>query len=154
MVSGGRAVRLRGNPEHPVTRGGLCRKVNPWLEVAGDPGRLLQPLRRIAPKGPGTPLGQAFEPISWDEALGLIAERFRIIIDTSGPAAIWPFAGTGNVGFLQGGGLPSGSRLWNHLGVSGHQISICSVSGHMGSATRWVQRSGSTPRTCRRRARW
>ena len=123
-VEGGRAVRLRGNPDHPVTRGGLCRKVTPWLRVAQDPTRLLQPLRRVAPKGLRLPVDEAFEPISWDDALGLIAERFRSIIATFGPAAIWPF--------IQGGALPVGSRLWNHLGVSGHQISICSISGHVG----------------------
>lgn len=134
-VEDGRAVSLRGNPDHPFTRGGLCKKVNPWLDYAAEPGRLLYPLRRTAPKGP-TPDGSApedvFERITWDEALGEIAERFRAIIDRSGPAAIWPFAGTGNVGLLQGGGLPSGSRLWNHLGVSGSQITICSISGHVG----------------------
>lgn len=131
-VEDGRAVRLRGNPDHPFTRGSLCPKVNPWLEIAAEPGRLLRPLRRIAPKGPGIPPDEAFEPISWDEALAEIAERFHHIIATDGPAAIWPFAGTGNVGFVQGGAGPAGNRLWNHLGVSGHQISICSISGHVG----------------------
>ncbi len=131
-VEDGKAVKLRGNPDHPFTRGGLCKKVNPWLDYAADPGRLLYPLRRIKPKGPDVDPAEAFVRISWDEALGEIAERFASIIDRSGPAAIWPFSGTGNVGMVQGGGLPSGSRLWNHLGVSGHLATICSVSGHVG----------------------
>ena len=131
-VADGQAVRLRGNPDHPFTRGSLCPKVNPWLEIAAEPGRLLHPLRRVAPKGPGVPPDEAFEPVSWDDALAEVAERFRRIIETDGPAAIWPFAGTGNVGFVQGGAGPAGNRLWNHLGVSGHQISICSVSGWVG----------------------
>ena len=131
-VADGVATRLRGNPDHPFTRGGLCKKVNPWLDFAADPDRLLQPLRRVAPKGAGLPVSQAFEPVSWDDALAEIASRFADIIERSGPAAIWPFAGTGNVGFVQGAGLPAGSRLWNHLGVSGHQVTICSISGHVG----------------------
>jgi anaerobic selenocysteine-containing dehydrogenase len=131
-VEDGRAVRLRGNPDHPFTRGSLCPKVNPWLQIAAEPGRLHHPLRRVAPKGPGTPPHEAFVAITWDEALAEIATRFRHLIDTDGPATIWPYAGTGNVGFVQGGALPAGDRLWNHLGVSGHQISICSVSGHVG----------------------
>ncbi|MDH3301977.1 MAG: molybdopterin-dependent oxidoreductase [Acidimicrobiia bacterium] len=131
-VTEGKAVRLRGNPDHPFTAGGLCKKVNPWLEHAADPNRLLRPLRRVAPKGPAVSFADAFEPISWDEAIGDMAARLTAIIDTSGPAAIWPFAGTGNVGFVQGCGLPAGSRLWNHLGVSGHHVTICSVSGHIG----------------------
>ncbi|MDH3294111.1 MAG: molybdopterin-dependent oxidoreductase, partial [Acidimicrobiia bacterium] len=131
-VSDGVATRLRGNPDHPFTAGGLCKKVNPWLTHAADPARLRQPLRRVVDKGPGVARADAFRPISWEEALGEIGDRLHRIIDTSGPAAIWPFAGTGNVGFIQGSGLPAGSRLWNHLGVSGHHLTICSVSGHIG----------------------
>ncbi len=131
-VTDGKATKLRGNPDHPFTRGGLCKKVNPWLDYSAEAGRLLHPMRRVAPKGPGHDPATAYEMISWDEALTEIAARYREIIERSGPAAIWPFAGTGNVGFVQGGALPSGSRLWNHLGVSGHQITICSVSGHVG----------------------
>ncbi len=131
-VSDGVATKLRGNPDHPFTRGGLCKKVNPWLDYAAEPGRLLHPLRRIRPKGPGHRPDEAFESISWDDALAEIAERFSTIIERRGPAAIWPFAGTGNVGWVQGAALPAGSRLWHHLGVSGHQVTICSVSGHVG----------------------
>jgi len=47
----GRAVKLRGNPEHPHTRGGLCVKVNPYLEFGSDPSRLLHPMKRVGPKG-------------------------------------------------------------------------------------------------------
>jgi len=144
-VEDGRATRLRGNPDHPFTKGGLCKKVNPWLTMASDPDRLLRPLRRMAPKGPDVPFAEAFEPITWTEALDEIASRFTAIIDTSGPAAIWPFAGTGNVGFIQGGAVPSGSRLWNHLGVSGHQISICSVSGHVGMSYSTGTAAGMDP---------
>lgn len=138
----GVATRLRGNPEHPFTAGGLCKKVNPWLRMADEPTRLTQPLRRVTAKGStpstGDPVADAvrrlsaFKPIGWDEALTEIADRFRRIIASDGPAAIWPFAGTGNVGFLQGGAGPAGARLWNHLGVSGHHITICSISGHIG----------------------
>ena len=131
-VADGQAIRLRGNPDHPFTAGGLCKKVNPWLRHAGDPGRLLRPLRRVAPKGPEVPFDKAFEPIAWDEAMADMADRLGAIIDTTGPAAVWPFVGTGNVGFVQGSGTPAGSRLWYHLGVSGHHLTICSISGHFG----------------------
>lgn len=128
-------VKLRGNPDHPFTAGGLCRKVYPWLDYAADPNRLMTPLRRVTPKGSSSSVaGQmaAFEPISWDEALEEIAERYRTIVDTSGGQAIWPFFGTGTMGYVHGASGPSGDRLWNHLGASEHDLTICAPTGHAG----------------------
>ncbi len=142
------AVKLRGNSEHPFTDGGLCKKVNPWLDYAVDRNRLLTPLRRVAPKGSSVSIddqSSAFEPISWDEALAEIAGRFIGIIETTGPSAIWPFPGTGNVGYLQGAHGPAGGRLWNHLGVSDHSLTICSVSGHAGLGYTMGHGSGMDP---------
>jgi len=127
----GRAVKLRGNPEHPFTQGGLCPKVNPWLEHAADPGRLLRPLRRVGAKGEGR-----FEPVSWSDALAEMAERLTAVIDRhggpdgGGGAAVWPFVGTGNLGWIQGSN--GRGRIWNRMGASEHHLSICSVAGHAG----------------------
>jgi anaerobic selenocysteine-containing dehydrogenase len=121
----GRATKLRGNPDHPHTRGGLCVKVNPWLDFANDPSRLMHPLRRTGPKGSGQ-----FERMSWDDALAEIASRLTEILDTDGGDAIWPFDGTGNVGYLQGAGATA--RFWNVIGAAHHHLSICSISGHFG----------------------
>jgi len=141
-------VKLRGNPDHPFTAGGLCKKVYPWLEFAQDPNRLLTPLRRVAPKGSSaSPDDQAaaFEPISWHEALSEIAERFTEVIEASGPEAIWPFTGTGTMGYIQGASTPAGSRLWNHLGVSDHHLSICSPAAHHGLSYSMGTAAGMDP---------
>ena len=53
-VKNGVAVRLVGDPDHPFTRGGLCAKVNHYLERVYSPDRILFPLRRVGPKGAGT----------------------------------------------------------------------------------------------------
>jgi len=121
----GRAIKLRGNTEHPYTRGGLCPKVNPWLDYAADPARITTPLRRVGPKGAGR-----FEPVSWDDALAEMAQRFNAIVDSSGGAAIWPFVGTGNLGWIQGSNGPA--RVWTRMGASAHHLSICSVAGRAG----------------------
>ena len=121
-----RAVSLRGNPEHPFTRGGLCAKVNPYLEYAASDRRILHPLRRVGPKGSNT-----FEPISWDEALGLVAAKIREAVDTHGGESVWPYSATGTISVLQGCS-GSGGRLFNALGASRHIGNICSVAGHAG----------------------
>jgi len=52
-VENGKGTRLRGNPEHSVTRGFLCGKVARYLEREYSPDRLLYPQKRIAAKGEG-----------------------------------------------------------------------------------------------------
>ena len=51
-IEDGRATRIQGDPEHPVTRGFLCAKVAKYLDRVYSPDRVLYPMRRLAPKGP------------------------------------------------------------------------------------------------------
>ena len=84
-VRDGRVVSVRGNPDHPFTRGGLCVKVKNYEDRVYSSDRVLHPLRRNGPKGSGV-----FETISWEAALAEIAERFRTIIARHGAQAIMP----------------------------------------------------------------
>jgi anaerobic selenocysteine-containing dehydrogenase len=63
-VKGDEAVALRGDPQHPYTRGSLCNKVADYLNYARSPDRLLYPMRRVGPKG-----SASFIRISWDEGI-------------------------------------------------------------------------------------
>src|SRR4249919_2470843 len=74
-VEAGRAMELRGDREHPFTRGGLCSKVNQYIERAYSPERLLYPLKRVGPKGSGR-----FERVAWGEVLDVIAGQLRDIV--------------------------------------------------------------------------
>ncbi|NBW65914.1 molybdopterin oxidoreductase family protein, partial [bacterium] len=67
-VENGRATRIQGDPDHPVTSGFLCAKVNRYLERTYHKDRLTTPLKRVGPKGSGQ-----FAPATWDEALTDIA---------------------------------------------------------------------------------
>jgi anaerobic selenocysteine-containing dehydrogenase len=126
-VKDGRAVRLQGNPNHPFTRGVLCNKLNNYIDYTRSTDRLLFPQRRVGAKGEGK-----FQPISWDEALDEIAVRFGDIVERHGPEAIWPYFGCGSMGLIQGM-YGAGRRLWNVLGTSQHQMTICTIAGGYGT---------------------
>ena len=73
-VEDGVAVKLAGSPTHPFTRGGLCAKVNNYLDRVYSADRVLHPLRRAGPKGEAR-----FERVSWEEALADIGQRLKAI---------------------------------------------------------------------------
>jgi anaerobic selenocysteine-containing dehydrogenase len=118
----GRATRLRGNPDHPVTRGFLCAKVTKYLDREYHPDRLLYPQRRIGAKGEGR-----FERVSWDEALDQIAARLLHIARTYGSEAILPYSYAGTMGLLNGSGMDR--RFFHRLGASQLDRTICSAAG-------------------------
>ena len=120
-VQDGRAVRFYADAAHPITDGWLCAKVRPYLERVYAPDRLLYPLRRAGPKG-----GDQWERISWQQAIAEIAGRWKGILAREGGAAILPYSYSGTLGLLQLG--VCNLRLWNRMGASGLQRSICGAA--------------------------
>ena len=127
----GRATKLRGDPNHPVTRGFLCAKVAKYLDRVYSPDRLLYPMRRIAPKGHGVrkmdDVEQIFERISWDQAYEEIAGRFLAVSDEFGPEAILPYSYAGTTAALSYGSMDR--RFFHRLGASQLDRTICSQAG-------------------------
>src|SRR6185437_4664613 len=105
-VRGGVLHGVRGNPDHPMTRGGLCVKVKDYEKRHYHPDRVLHPMRRVGPKG-----SKEFEQISWDEALDEITSRWKDIIATYGPQAILPYSYLGHQGLVHG--LNGGDAFFN-----------------------------------------
>jgi anaerobic selenocysteine-containing dehydrogenase len=127
----GQATRVQGDPNHPVTQGFLCGKVAKYLDRVYSPDRLLYPMRRRAgiAKGP-LPQGkefEAFERISWDEALDAIAVKLQKISDQHGPESILPYSYAGTIGVLGYGSMDR--RFFNRLGASQLDRTICSTAG-------------------------
>src|ERR1700730_9219832 len=127
----GKATRIQGDPAHPITRGFLCGKVAKYLDRVYSPARLLQPMRRRAgaPKGKMPPgrEGDVFEPIAWDDALDLIAERLGSIAQQHGPESILPYSYAGNMGVLGYGSMDR--RFFHRPGASQLDRTICPTDG-------------------------
>src|SRR5262245_26394462 len=88
-VRDGAVGSLAGDPDHPVTQGFLCFRTSRFTELQNSPDRLRQPLLRR---------GGRLEPVSWDEALGVVSERLLRIRAESGPAAIFHYRSGGSLG--------------------------------------------------------
>jgi anaerobic selenocysteine-containing dehydrogenase len=121
----GRALDLWGHPDHPMTQGALCTKVDRYLERTYHPGRLTKPLKRVGPKGSGQ-----FVPVTWAEAIGEIAARLKEIIATHGPEAVLPYSYAGTMGLLQYNAVSQ--RFFNAMGASNLARTICSEAGFEG----------------------
>lgn len=112
-----RVVSLRGNPDHPVSRGIACRKCRNFLDRASSPERILFPLRRE---------GRSWKKIDWDSALDEIAEKMLSIRSAHGPEAILFYRG-----FAQRTALKLlGERFFNLFGgVTGLEGTLCGGTG-------------------------
>lgn len=125
-VRDGKAVDLRGDKDHPFTKGFLCQKVARYLERVYHPDRLRWPAKRVGRKGTGQ-----FERISWEEAIETIATRFRALAESpDGPQSILPYSYAGTMGKLQGSSLDR--RFFHRLGASLLDRTICATAGAAG----------------------
>jgi anaerobic selenocysteine-containing dehydrogenase len=123
-VDDGRLASVTGNPDHPFTRGVICGKVRAYAERVHSPLRVRTPLKRVGPKGTGQ-----LAPVSWDDALATIAERWRAIIATDGAEAILPFSYAGSMGQVQ---YYAGHPLFHALGASRLDRTICVTTAYAG----------------------
>ncbi len=146
-TASGRATRVQGDPAHPVTRGFLCGKVAKYLDRVYAPDRLLYPMRRRAGVAKGSLVRgrelEAFERVSWDEALGAIAEKLTGIAAQFGAESILPYSYAGTIGQLGYGSMDR--RFFYRLGASQLDRTICAAAG--GEALKQVYgvKLGTTP---------
>ena len=124
-VEDGRLLKLQGDPDHPMTSGFACAKVNREHEALASPDRILTPLRRTGPKGEGR-----FSPISWDEALDEIVGRWQAIIREDGPLALLGYAYSAHQGQINRGLLLG---LFHALGATRLQAgTVCDTCAEAG----------------------
>jgi anaerobic selenocysteine-containing dehydrogenase len=124
-VENGRAVKVAGDPDHPVTAGFLCGKVSNYLERVYADDRVLHPLLREGEKGE-----VRFRHASWDEALDVVAARLRETIDRFGGEALLPYSYLGTQGILQGDSMSA--RFMHAIGATQLERTICASAGIAG----------------------
>jgi anaerobic selenocysteine-containing dehydrogenase len=136
-VEGGRILKLEGHPDHELTRGYLCGKTYVYPERVYSGERVLQPLRRSGGRTDG-----GWEPVSWDEALDLVAAKIRHLVESEGPLAIMHYQRTGSWGATK----LLNRRFWNLLGgVTTAEGSLCSGAARAGQSLDFGVRKGHDP---------
>ncbi len=126
-------LKVGGDPDHPYTRGFLCSKMQHYELTVHSPRRLTTPLLRIGKKGEGS-----FEPFSWDDAISMIADRWKNILATYGAEAVLPYSYAGTMGLIQ---RNCGHPFFYRLGASRLDRTICSPAKSAG----WRAVMGDTP---------
>ncbi|ODS33153.1 MAG: molybdopterin oxidoreductase, molybdopterin-containing subunit [Candidatus Scalindua rubra] len=127
-VEEGKAIKLQGNPRHPITQGFLCWKIQNALKFVYSPQRLKHPLKRVGKKG-----SDNFREITWEEAYKEIAHQIEDVQTKYGAGAILPFHYFGHMGLLN---KQFSQRIFNALGTSDCAPTICSNAGR--SALQYV----------------
>ena len=114
-----RIGRVHGAKANPYTAGIVCAKVARYAERQHHPDRLAQPLRRVGEKGIGR---AAFAPISWDDALDEVAQRFLEAERRWGAESVFPYYYAGTMGLVQRDGI---HRLRHEKKYSRQKDTIC-----------------------------
>src|SRR5579872_5610588 len=130
--------RIRGAADNRYTAGVICAKVARYAERVHHPDRLKAPLRRVGDKGSGQ-----FAPISWDDALDLVAERFVRAEQKHGSEAVWPYYYAGTMGHVMRDGI---NRLRNAKKYSGYFTTICVNPAWTGFIAGTGKLAGADPR--------
>ncbi|MDD4599992.1 putative dimethyl sulfoxide reductase chain YnfE [bioreactor metagenome] len=128
-----KVIKVKGDPDHPFTRGTLCPKMAHYEKTIHSPRRILTPLIRRGPKGSGD-----FYPVSWNDAIKLITQKWQDIIAKCGAEAIVPCSYAGTMGLAQ---RNCGQAFFYRLGASQLDRTICSPAKGYG----WKAVMGSTP---------
>ena len=116
-------IKVEASKENPVTNGITCPR------AAGDPERTQSKSRVLYPRIRKDPLSTGFNKVSWDEAIDLVTSKLRQVIEEHSRESVLLLDYAGNTGFIASG---YSKRIWNALGVTMTDYTVCSASGHAG----------------------
>jgi len=129
-LENGAITDLRGDPLDPLSHGHICPKGNALIDLHADPDRLKTPIRRT---------GSGWEPIGWDDAFDLVADRLKAIVAEHGDDAVAVYLGNPNVHnsgtMLSSGGFLRSLRTRNRFSATSvdqlpHHRAAVEMFGH------------------------
>ena len=120
-LSATRIGKVRGARDNDYTAGVICAKVARYAERVHHPERLTLPLARHGDKGVGL---AAFRPLSWDDALDIVAENLMAAERRHGSLSVWPYFYAGTMGLVQRDGI---ERLRHAKRYSRQRSTICTA---------------------------
>ncbi|MBI9046722.1 MAG: molybdopterin-dependent oxidoreductase [Anaerolineaceae bacterium] len=128
----GNPQTIKGDPQHPYTRGFSCPRGIKDLERMRT-GRVEKPYMQN---------NGVLEAISWDSALHSVSEKLKETIKNHGAQAALYLTYAGNTGYLS---QLYPQRLWNALGATQSDMALCSASGHKALGLHYGQSYGVHP---------
>jgi len=88
-VEDGKVASIKGNPDHPLSRGFMCERLRIAPRWLYHPDQLMYPLKRVGKRGEGK-----WQRVTWDEALGEIGRKLLDLKQEYGPETLGFFEGT------------------------------------------------------------
>ncbi|TRO62446.1 formate dehydrogenase [Candidatus Bathyarchaeota archaeon] len=129
-------IKVEASVENPVTNGITCPR------AAGDPARTISMERVLYPyiKKPSPDTG--YEKVEWETALDKVTEKLKETIKKHGRESVLLLDYAGNTGYLT---IGYSKRIWNALGATMTDYTVCSASGHAGIGLHYGLRYGCQP---------
>ncbi len=134
-VKDDKLIGIKGDPEHPITKGHLCAKATTYVRRTYHKDRIKYPLMRVGKRGEAD-----FKRVSWDDAFDYITSKLNFCKKKYGSESITEYAYSGNREFLA---KAVAGRFLNLVGASRLVGSFCILSGLSGATytngTQYVQ---------------
>ncbi len=129
-----RAIKIEGAKDHPLNDGGVCMLGLSGLQMLYGPTRIRTPLKRVGDRGQGQ-----WKPISWEQAIGEVAQKLGDLRGLGNPQSLACIAtkDTGTVGqllrrFMSAYGSPNFFRMPSV--EDAYEAAIFLTQGAVGSA--------------------
>jgi anaerobic selenocysteine-containing dehydrogenase len=130
--------RVRGAKDNSYTLGVICEKVGRYAERIHHPDRQLHPVKRKGAKGDGQ-----WQRLSWEDAMGEVADAFLKAEAHHGALSVWPYYYAGTMGLVMRDGI---NRLRHAKNYSGLYDTFCVALSWPGYLAGCGRMTGSDPR--------